>query len=580
MDWRHYWIAGPMILALGVLGCHFDPSGTLGPCPGNQTRVDGVCECPDDGSEFDPEQNTCVVPDEVGDPNTYVCSCRCDLEDDGAYDVVCDGDGCLFDTCMPADLNPNVSPNLGIPPTADELADHCDLVVEKNIEAFYQTCGQLPDTDCACVPVEAADYFDVSCNDDCVEDPLVPADCSNFDPIAGFKTATNFPGEDPVCLAASSDPPDPTADALAGGFFGQHTLCNITGTAEVEIGEHSDTAALSGRVEFTGKPCPGGGCDVGVLYRIPDIGDFKFEGGFLAAVDLGDEVFIKNSVVSGSTVPAAVPIDASSNGTIPAESTHTSGRGTRKTQLRLRPDPPNVTQAYRGTNSGTVGVMVDWTNHECAILGLDQRQHCHRVAGPPYVGDALLHADDQMRDVLAFLLAAAVSVVGQLDQQGVQAHAPQADRERPTDRHPPPRFVHDNDRRRPDRFEILIPRDVPLHRNPIVDRVARVDRRRETHQQIAGVIVGGLDFDLELSRLPEMTRQALPRVGRGVVDLLERIAGRQRLAHMLGNLLRGGGRRQGSGRQQINEGGEKRQRMMCDAVHSTLPLRNTDFERL
>lgn len=265
--------------------------------------------------------------------------------------------------CMPDDLDPNIEPN--DTPTSDELAADCEGRVADNVQGLASACGYTENCSCSTVvlPNGQETAYDSSCAAGCSGEELDP-ECENFDPANGVKTATHPPGGEPVCLIASSDPPGLPPDALAGGFFGQVSECELAGTAEVLIDGLDDRFPdVSARLRIGGSPCPGGSCAVTPSY-LGAVDPVSYEGGFLGAGD----TTISEISVSGSSTFEAVLLDVSGLGEIPAGETASSGRGRRQTN-RIIKDDIDVRESFVGENVNAIEVGVDWENATCFMEG-------------------------------------------------------------------------------------------------------------------------------------------------------------------------------------------------------------------
>ena len=125
----------------------------------------------------------------------------------------------------------------------------------------------------------------------------------------------------------------------------------------------SQTRQTTGVAEFAGDPCPGGPCAVGVSYQLDHVDDFSFSdfGGFAS-------VEIKNIAASGASEPGAALVDATGAGALPPSSLFNTGSGKRSNQV-LGGEVSSDSAAFTGTNGAPLGVLVDWTNHACALSG-------------------------------------------------------------------------------------------------------------------------------------------------------------------------------------------------------------------
>jgi hypothetical protein len=159
----------------------------------------------------------------------------------------------------------------------DDLVGECSRVAS-TLTGIAGACGYP--TPCSCTVVDRKDESggdqpdsiesDV-CRDTC--DPvLVDAPvCDTFDPnefseciadggtieaCKGNLSATHADGGSPVCVHSGS--------ALAFHAFGERSLCEVKGVADIVVGDRRPTGdpKTIGRVEILGGPCPGGNCAV------------------------------------------------------------------------------------------------------------------------------------------------------------------------------------------------------------------------------------------------------------------------------------------------------------------------------
>ena len=297
------------------------------------------------------------VPPDMGAPNAYSCSC------------VCTGSGqqiALDPTaCYPAELNPVLTTSLdpSFQPSSAQLQRDCSTRVGLNLTQLTKSCVAAS-INCVCDAVAGSTVFATECNVPCQPDVLAQ-DCSNFDPLAQppVKTATNTVGNPPVCLAASSDPPDPVPDPLAAGIFGRSSRCELAGSVTIADDDgNAQSQPASGVAHFSGGPCSGGTCQLGMSYRLDNVGTFDF-GGFLGF----DGVKIEGVRSMGATLPGAVPLDASGAGTLPARSAQISARGKQIDEGLISDDV--ATKSYVGTNSSPVDVQALWDARTCALNG-------------------------------------------------------------------------------------------------------------------------------------------------------------------------------------------------------------------
>jgi hypothetical protein len=270
--------------------------------------------------------------------------------------------------CLPDALNPNKS-QVNHQLTQQDLEDDVANRVLPNIQGFVDFCVSHV-LQCTCIPsvvdlVFAAD----ECDAPCVGEDL-QSNCGNWNNLSNppHKTATNLPGQPPVCTVATSDPPTPVPDPLAASIFGTASSCDVTGTVTISRGGDSQTQSVSGAVRISGNPCPGGSCSVGMSYRLDKIANFKFDGfgGFDAAEFM-------NLLASGASIPAGATLDASGNGTFAAGSTRSFGQGKRSDQACVPKvgcvEVGSSSAGFTGANGQPIGMGVDWHGHSCELSG-------------------------------------------------------------------------------------------------------------------------------------------------------------------------------------------------------------------
>ncbi|MDX2166845.1 MAG: hypothetical protein SF182_07265 [Deltaproteobacteria bacterium] len=256
-----------------------------------------------------------------------------------------------LNVCMPASINPNLldgNGNYNPAPTDMALQNDCAGRVETTLSHLASACDYPPQCECDAVP--SSRKFNDSCNDPCAETPLDPT-CSNFDPVHGTTTATNAPGDTPVCLASRNAALSAPA-ALSAGAFGQVSQCAVSGPATIEVGDESKESNAQGFVEFSGRPCPGGQCSLALAYTL-DLDPITF------AVRFAADPKFEDLASSGASTLAAAKIGPTGVGTVGAMETESSVRGRRKSN----------TKAFLMPNPHALNVIVDWDDHTCALFG-------------------------------------------------------------------------------------------------------------------------------------------------------------------------------------------------------------------
>jgi hypothetical protein len=219
--------------------------------------------------------------------------------------------------CASSDVERDGAGNITPQGQADECTRARDTLV-----AISGPCGYP--SDCTCTPNATIGTSDVAeCVAGCPDEPL-DGTCSNFDPNAfesclqaggtlasckHFVSATTGVGGTPVCV--------PSGSALAFHAFGSRSRCEVSGIAEIVVGdrEPKQDPLTTGVVEFLAQPCPAGGCSVHPYFDLqmepitfavkwasdPTFGDLSASGrGLDAAVHSGGELTYAPSGVAGS----------------------------------------------------------------------------------------------------------------------------------------------------------------------------------------------------------------------------------------------------------------------------------------
>lgn len=287
----------------------------------------------------------------------------------------------------------------------DALETHCGDTVENTINGMIDACGLFTDTgSCECSPVAAgtvdnndpptADTSDDTeffgfvsgaCEPDdpadpvCVEQPLELDEdgmCTNFDPVEyaecvrvalvacggdptdcnfsncdPFLGATNAENDTPVCIAVEGNSPR----ALAFQLLGRRSLCEVSGSAEIEVGEDGrepkKQPRVAGAVEILGGPCPDATCPVSFSYQL-GMDAIEFDVRFAS-----DPRFV-DLVQAGDTGVASTLLDGGF-GTVITRTATAVSRGRRSSDRR----------AYLGSNARPVDLGIDWDARTCSLAG-------------------------------------------------------------------------------------------------------------------------------------------------------------------------------------------------------------------
>lgn len=277
-------------------------------------------------------------------------------------------------TCMPAGLNPNLG---AAAPSAEDLAADCATRVENTLRGLTAACGYPSLCNCELSPAQTR--FVDKCDAPCAEVPLT-AGCANFDPKAGNVTATNAPGDTPVCT---------TGSPLAASVFGRRSTCDVSGDVTIDLpDEDTKHPAANGFLEIEGDPCPGQSCAVGLQYRL-DLASVTYSHTF------GSATFHDLAAV-GETLPGEVAVlDPGGAGTLAPDSTAISAQGRRGSDRR----------GVVGQNGDDLHLTVDWTpgaascSLQGAVAGTTADPELSRCedAGPS--ANAICTSDDDCEDV-------------------------------------------------------------------------------------------------------------------------------------------------------------------------------------
>ncbi len=318
--------------------------------------------------------------------------------------------------CLPEALNRNITPGAPNPDAdgpdddgdPDVLVSDCTGRVQQTYRGMVGACGFIADAaaSCSCQLVQSGytdknengtqdpgesvlsftrEICDVqpTCAEDLLNlptDPNDPARCDNFDPRAltdcvaraialcdelgipratcetnnclGFVSATNAPGDEPVCVAHASAAPQP----MAFQMFGRRSVCEVTGRSQIEVGddgrEPTKDPLTRGTLEILGGPCPGERCDVSLSTQLA-MNPITFAVKWASDPTFSDLTQFGNSGLSVGT------LDAGGIGTLPEQSTVGVGRGRRG----------STREAILGSNASPLGLTVDWTGFACSLEG-------------------------------------------------------------------------------------------------------------------------------------------------------------------------------------------------------------------
>jgi hypothetical protein len=230
--------------------------------------------------------------------------------------------------CLPDALNPNK--NGGVNPTTAQLISDCQNRVLNTLHGLAFNCNYP--SSCTCAALDSQRY-ESQCDTPCAAIPLSP-DCSNFDPKAGNITATNAPGNLPVCTVHSP---------LTAAVFGRRSTCQVSGQAEVDINKETKKPAASGTIDFSGTPCPGAACSVGMSYDLT-LAPITFSNTF------GSATFDDLAALGESLPGGEAALTATGTGTFGPNTTQTSAHGRRG----------NDSKGLIASNHDVINIGVTW----------------------------------------------------------------------------------------------------------------------------------------------------------------------------------------------------------------------------
>jgi len=268
--------------------------------------------------------------------------------------------------CLPPALVPNRS--------EADLVNDCAGRVQQTLTGLAEACGYPSDCHCGLQAnatsfsesLQWADKCDMPCTEEKVD---VANDCRNFDPIHGLTSATNADGGQPVCLANSP---------LSAEVFGRRTMCEVAGTAHVQVGDDSKDPHAEGIVQFVGDPCPGENCTVGMQYQL-NIDPVTF-GNFFHSETFHDLGGIGETSAGGEAL-----LSPNGDGSFARNAAAVSAQGRRGSQLNglatTNDDPVDVNVGWGQAVStcrvnGTLIGSVDPELKRCENAGPDAGKIC------------------------------------------------------------------------------------------------------------------------------------------------------------------------------------------------------------
>lgn len=306
-------------------GCGTDISARLPQCPRGTVAIGGQCAG-------------------LRHQNKYTCRCTCPV----VGDVAATAD---LDVCVTPAFNVNLG---GQAPSEDQIVADCSSRVATR---FQDITGQDLSQACTCTaldtPTTTAVGWDTTCDAPC-------NDASGVCVVAASDPSRLQDTANLSLLAATA----PAPDTLSSAVFGTTSICQVDGTAGIDLGGHkpeTQPTGIRGVVQIRGRPCPQGpSCQVGLAYQL-EADNITFDSGSIFA----DDVTLVDLTLSGATAPNAVTVTTFLGCCIGALPT-----GTAVASARGRQSGSSDTIVGVFTNAAAVaGVIVDWANKTCALAG-------------------------------------------------------------------------------------------------------------------------------------------------------------------------------------------------------------------
>jgi len=277
--------------------------------------------------------------------NHYTCQCNCPVAG-----VTTTAD---LAVCVPPELNPNLVD--GSSPTAAQIAADCSSRVAGQFQAIT---GRDVPQGCTCTavntPTTTAVGWDATCD----------ATCSDPSGVCVVAASGPDPLQAAMKLSLLSSDTAPVPDPLSSAVFGTTTVCEVDGTATIDLGGHTPKTqpGVRGLVQIRGRPCPEGPrCQVGVAYQLK-ADNITFDSGSIFV----DDVTLSDLTLSGATDPTAVTLGTALGGcclgALPVGTAVASARG------RQSGSSDAIVGVF--TNAQEVaGLIVDWTHKTCTLAG-------------------------------------------------------------------------------------------------------------------------------------------------------------------------------------------------------------------
>ena len=258
-----------------------------------------------------------------------------------------------LEICLPPHLNPNHA-SFDHAPSAGELETHCS---ERVLPRFVESVGQElpPGATCTCQTVNTPTTWVNACDGDCPDPPGV---CTVPDDDGDSPTPLP-PGSMVAALAGQTAQTVETAQLLPAGLLGPTSICEVTGSADLRLGDEFKRTNVTGILYIHGAQCPPGEpCSVGISYDLR-LDPITFEVRFHS-----DPKFVDLAIV-GASGPQAIEVGpvlgSLYGGSVPAGATLNSARGRRSSKLHA--------VALHGRNGGPLNFAVDWEQKRCLLDG-------------------------------------------------------------------------------------------------------------------------------------------------------------------------------------------------------------------
>ena len=257
--------------------------------------------------------------------------------------------------CLPAEFNPNRA-EFDHVPTSTEIGEDCSVrVLPRFVESVEADLP--PGSTCTCQATSVPTTWVNACDGDCPEPPgvcTVPADDSESPTPLGPAAAAFS-----VQTVQTVEPVEAAQALPAAALLGPTSTCEVTGSADLRLGDEFKRTNVAGTLYIHGAPCPPGQpCSVGISYELR-LDPISFSVRFHKDPKFVDLAILGASTAQGIALgPVLGPLYG---GSVAAGATLNSVRGRREGKQEA--------VAMHGRNGGPLNFAVDWENKRCLLDG-------------------------------------------------------------------------------------------------------------------------------------------------------------------------------------------------------------------